>query len=143
MGIVFGQERVNQKSNEITAIPELLEALYIQGFLVSIDAMGCQKDIARKIIDKGGDYLLMVKGNQPGLLTQVSDAFVTAQREAMPRHEHIEKSHGRLVTQITWTVPATLPMVDTQEWPNCTTIAMVASLRQEGRVYFVADSEVK
>lgn len=132
LGIVFGQERVDQKSNEITAIPELLEALYVQGFLVSIDAMGCQKEIARKIIDKGGDYLLMVKGNQPGLLTQVSEAFVTAQRESMPRHEHIEKSHGRLVTQITWTAPATLAAVDTQQWPNCTTLAMVASLRQVG-----------
>lgn len=132
LGIVFGQERVDQKSNEITAIPELLETLYVQGFLVSIDAMGCQKEIARKIIDKGGDYLLMVKGNQPGLLTQVSEAFVTAQRESMPRHEHIEKSHGRLVTQITWTAPATLAAVDTQQWPNCTTLAMVASLRQVG-----------
>jgi predicted transposase YbfD/YdcC len=132
LGMVFGQARVEEKSNEITAIPELLEALYVQGFLVSIDAMGCQKAIARKIIDKGGDYLLMVKGNQPGLLTQVSEAFVTAQRESMPRHEHIEKSHGRLVTQITWTAPATWAAVDMQEWPNCTTIAMVASLRQVG-----------
>jgi predicted transposase YbfD/YdcC len=139
LGIVFGQERVDQKSNEITAIPELLEALYVQGFLVSIDApkevalgraMGCQKEIARKIIDKGGDYLLMVKGNQPGLLAQVSEAFVTEQRAQMPRFEHIEKSHGRLVTQLTWTAPAALAGVDTREWPNCTTIAMVASLRQ-------------
>lgn len=132
LGVVFGQERVNQKSNEITAIPELLEALYVKGFLVSIDAMGCQKEIARKIIDKGGDYLLMVKGNQPSLLTQVSDAFTTEQRVDLPRFEHIEKGHGRQVSQITWTAPATLAAVDTQEWPNCTTIAMLASLRQVG-----------
>ena len=132
LGIVFGQERVDQKSNEITAIPELLEALYVKGFLVSIDAMGCQKEIARKIIDKGGDYLLMVKGNQPGLLSQVGEAFVTEQREALPRFEHVEKSHGRQVSQITWTAPADLAAVDTREWPHCTTVAMVASLRQVG-----------
>lgn len=132
LGIVFGQERVDQKSNEITAIPELLEALYVKGFLVSIDAMGCQKEIARKIIDKGGDYLLMVKGNQPGLLARVSDAFTTEGRGDLPRFEYIEKSHGRQVTQITWTDPTRLAAVDTQEWPNCTTIAMVASLRQVG-----------
>jgi predicted transposase YbfD/YdcC len=130
LGIVFGQERVDQKSNEITAIPELLEALYVKGFLVSIDAMGCQKEIAKKIIDKGGDYLLMVKGNQPGLLEKVSDAFAEGKRADLPRFEHLEASHGRVVTQLTWTTPATA--VDTQEWPNCKTIAMVASLRQAG-----------
>lgn len=65
LGIVLGQEKVASKSNEITAIPELLEALYIKGFLVSIDAMGCQKSIARQITAKDGDYLLMIKGNPP------------------------------------------------------------------------------
>ena len=132
LGIVFGQERVEEKSNEITAIPELLEALYVKGFLVSIDAMGCQKDIARKIIDKGGDYLLMVKGNQPGLLQQVSDAFVEEQRAQMSCFEHLDDRHGRLVSQITWTAPAQQAAIDTQDWPNCRTLAMVASLRQVG-----------
>lgn len=93
LGIVFGQERVDQKST-------------LRASWSALMPWGARRDIARKIIDKGGDYLLMVKGNQPGLLTQVSEAFMTAQRESMPRHEHIEKSHGRLVTQITWTVPA-------------------------------------
>lgn len=71
LGLVLGQEKVASKSNEITAIPELLEALYLKGFLVSIDAMGCQKAIARLIIDKKADYLLVVKGNQPGLLQAI------------------------------------------------------------------------
>jgi predicted transposase YbfD/YdcC len=132
LGIVFGQERVEQKSNEITAIPELLEALYVKGFLVSIDAMGCQKEIARKIIDKGGDYLLMVKGNQPTLLEKVSAAFSTELRADMPRFEHLDTSHGRVVSQLTWTAPATQAAIDRQEWPQGTTIAMVASLRQVG-----------
>lgn len=68
LDIAFGLKRVEQKSNEIRTIPELLEVLYINGFLASIDAMGCQKVIARKIVAKGGDYLVMVKGKQPGLL---------------------------------------------------------------------------
>jgi len=132
LGIVFGQERVDEKSNEITAIPELLDALYVKGFLVSIDAMGCQKEIARKIIAKGGDYLLMVKGNQPGLLAQVSDAFSEGKRADLPHFAHLDTTHGRVVTQLTWTAPATLAAVDARDWPNCQTIALVASLRQAG-----------
>lgn len=132
LGIAFGQERVEQKSNEITAIPELLEALYIKGFLVSIDAMGCQKEIARKIVAKGGDYLLMVKGNQPGLLDKVSAAFTEGRHAGLPRFEHLDASHGRVVTQITWTAPAHAAAVNPEEWPNCKTVAMVASLRQVG-----------
>ena len=132
LGIAFGQERVEQKSNEITAIPELLEALYINGFLVSIDAMGCQKAIARKIVAKGGDYLLMVKGNQPGLLDNVSAVFTEGRHADLPRFEHLDTSHGRLVTQITWTATADAAAVNTEEWPNCKTVAMVASLRQVG-----------
>ncbi len=62
--LVLGQIKVNAKSNEITAIPELLELLEISGCLVTIDAMGCQRDIASKIVDKDADYLLAVKGNQ-------------------------------------------------------------------------------
>jgi len=149
LGIVFGQERVDQKSNEITAIPELLEALYVTGFLVSIDAMGCQKEIARKIIDKGGDYLLMVKGNQPGLLEKVRDAFSEAKRADLPRFEHLDATHGRVVTQLTWTAPAQLAAVNAQEWPDCKTIALVASLRQVGgktsdleQRYYIASREM-
>jgi len=132
LGIAFGQERVEQKSNEITAIPELLDALYINGFLVSIDAMGCQKEIARKIIAKGGDYLLMVKGNQPSLLDNVSAAFTEGRHSDLPRFEHLDASHGRVVSQITWTAPASAAAVDTADWPNCKTVAMVASLRRVG-----------
>lgn len=80
--LVLGQEKVASKSNEITAIPELLEALYLKDFLVSIDAMGYQKAIARLIIDKKADYLLAVKGSQPGLLQAIQDAFAD-QKEAV------------------------------------------------------------
>lgn len=149
LGIAFGQERVDEKSNEITAIPELLEALYVKGYLVSIDAMGCQKDIADKIVAKGGDYLLMVKGNQPSLLEQVSDAFVEGRRAELPRCEHMDSTHGRLVAQLTWTAPASATAINPAQWPDCKTVAMVASLRHEGgrtseveRRYYISSREM-
>jgi hypothetical protein len=66
-GIVLGQVKTSEKSNEMTAIPELLEWLDVRGAIVTIDAMGCPKAIAKKIIDKGGDYLLALTGNQSSL----------------------------------------------------------------------------
>ena len=149
LGIAFGQERVDQKSNEITAIPELLEALYIQGYLISIDAMGCQKAIASKIVAQGGGYLLMVKGNQPSLLAEVSAVFAEGKHSELPRFEHLDATHGRVVTQITWTAPATAAAVDLGDWPRCKTVAMVASLRQVGgktsdleRRYYISSREM-
>ena len=77
-GVVLGQEKTDEKSNEITAIPALLETLSIKGCLVTIDAMGCQKAIAEKIVAKGADYLLSLKGNQGHFHSDVSDFFETA-----------------------------------------------------------------
>ena len=73
--IVLGQVKVSEKSNEITAIPRLLELLVLKGCIVTIDVMGCQKEIAAKIIEKEADYLLALKGNQGSLLEQVEDSF--------------------------------------------------------------------
>jgi predicted transposase YbfD/YdcC len=90
LGIVLGQEKVASKSNEITAIPELLKALYIHGLLVTIDAMGCQKNIARQITDQGGDYLLAVKGNQPTLLDAIETEFIDqSPSEEVDRHRQV------------------------------------------------------
>lgn len=130
LGLVLGQEKVAGKSNEITAIPVLLDALYLKGFLVSIDAMGCQKDIASRIIAKGGDYLLAVKGNQPKLLERIQSVFIDRREELIP-HEHTEKSHGRVVAQLTRTLAAE-NIVDTNDWPKCKTIGLVDSFRVVG-----------
>ena len=70
-GLTLGQVKTEEKSNEITAIPELLELLEVKGCIVTIDAMGCQKKIAAKIVDEGADYILALKGNQ-GTLTHIS-----------------------------------------------------------------------
>ena len=106
LGLVLGQEKVSAKSNEITAIPELLDALYVKGFLVSIDAMGCQRAIAEKIIARGADYLLAVKGNQPNLHQAIQDAFID-RKDQIVHAEQLEQGHGRLVTQRCSVLPAT------------------------------------
>ena len=132
LGLVLGQEKVASKSNEITAIPELLKALYIQGLLVTIDAMGCQKNIARQITDQGGDYLLAVKGNQPTLLEAIETEFINrSPSEAVDRHRQARKSHGRIVGQIASVLPAQ-GIVDPVDWPQCQTIGLVDSLRKVG-----------
>jgi predicted transposase YbfD/YdcC len=128
LGLVLGQEKVASKSNEITAIPELLDALYLKGFLISIDAMGCQKAIARQIVGKKADYLLAVKGNQPGLLQAIQDAFVD-QKEAVMHIGDIDTGHGRIVAQRCSVLPAA-GIVFEADWPACAVIARIDSLRQ-------------
>jgi predicted transposase YbfD/YdcC len=98
--LCLGQVAVNEKSNEITAIPKLLEMLELKGALVTIDAMGCQKKVAAKIIEAGGDYLLPVKGNQEKLKGQIEMTFAFAEAlefEGMESdyYETFERGHGR------------------------------------------------
>jgi predicted transposase YbfD/YdcC len=100
----LGQVAVAEKSNEITAIPKLLELLDIHGALVTMDAMGCQKEIAAQIVEGGGDYVLTVKENQPTLLAEIQDCFQKAvdQDCAGPQHDEYlseERGHGREETR--------------------------------------------
>lgn len=95
--VCLGQQVVDQKSNEITAIPELLELLCVQGCLVSIDAMGCQQAIAEKIVKKEANYLLAVKLNQKGLHEQIEKVFdLTALHD---QQSHYDTGHGRVETR--------------------------------------------
>ena len=150
-GIVLGQVKTSEKSNEITAIPELLEWLDVRGAIVTIDAMGCQKAIAEKIIDKGGDYLLALKGNQSSLHEDVRLHFEQPAPTSlirMTRAETVDKGHGRieirqcrLSTDIDW-LRARHP-----EWKNMSGIVAIDSERligdttaQETR-YFISSSQ--
>ena len=104
-GLVLAQTTVNEKSNEITAIPELLEILDIKGSIITIDAMGCQKDIARKIIDKKGDYVLGLKGNQSSLESEVKKVFEGIKKPRFSEINktedcNIDKDHGRIEIRI-------------------------------------------
>jgi predicted transposase YbfD/YdcC len=106
-GITLGQIAVDSKSNEITAIPELLQLLDLNGAIVSIDAMGCQREIAAEIAQGGGDYVLQVKGNQPTLQEAIEESFSEADqadktdgtRSKARRRTTQEKSRGRLETR--------------------------------------------
>ena len=145
LGLVLGQEKVADKSNEITAIPALLEALAIQGCLVSIDAMGTQREIARAIRALGADYLLAVKGNQPTLHQALEEAFV-GQWENV--HNLVQAGHGRQVFQIYRTL-ANTGEVDTATWADCTVLGRVDSVRVVGGQqspletrYYIASGEL-
>ena len=149
LGVVLGQEKVASKSNEITAIPELLKALHIHGLLVSIDAMGCQKNIAGQITDQEGDYLLAVKENQPKLLEAIKTEFIDQYpSEEVDRHRQVLTSHGRIVGQIASVLPAE-GVVNLADWPKCKTIGLIDSLRKVGdqesdleRRYYISSREL-
>ncbi len=94
--LVLGQEAVDEKSNEVTAIPALLQRLDLTGALVSIDAMGCNPTVAEAIIQAGADYLLAVKDNQPTLHSEIESYFATAPAQELTTDQTLDKGHGRL-----------------------------------------------
>lgn len=125
--LCLGQQLTDSKSNEITAIPELLDALAIKGCMVSIDAMGCQKDIAVKIRDKQADYLLAVKLNQKGLHEQIEKVFDLT--EIASKNTDINVGHGRVETRIC-SVINDLTFLDGKEcWPDLRAITRIESER--------------
>jgi predicted transposase YbfD/YdcC len=132
----LGQVVVHEKSNEITAIPELLRLLEISGALVTIDAMGCQKEIAAQIRQGDGDYVLAVKRNQPTLYEQVDQAIDEAlERDAQDLDEYqtVESGHGRQETR-TYTVVAAPETVDPEgQWPDLSAVGMAIAERVDSR----------
>ncbi len=105
--LVLAQQKVDDKSNEITAIPALLEILVLEGCLVTIDAMGCQRCIAEKIVEAKGDYLLSVKGNQEVLLDDITEAFthgkiVDQYIEKGIDHGRVESRTTSVITDLSW-----------------------------------------
>jgi predicted transposase YbfD/YdcC len=107
--LVLGQQKVAEKSNEITSIPELLHLLDVSGCIVTIDAMGCQTEIAEQIIEQNADYLLTVKGNQPHLHEDMAFFFKLAQQNEFRKVEHsyartVNKGHGRIEIRHCWVI---------------------------------------
>jgi len=130
----LGQVAVDTKSNEITAIPLLLELLDLKGALVTIDAMGCQKAIAQKIIDQGGDYILTVKENQEHLLDDIQQALEEAFDSDFAGFEHDtyetrERGHGRDEYRCYTVLHSTAGLRQAEAWTNLTTIGMCYSER--------------
>jgi predicted transposase YbfD/YdcC len=126
-GLVLGQRKVDEKSNEITAIPKLLAALELTGTVVTIDAMGCQREIARQIIAKKADYVLAVKDNQGLLAEQVRDSFLLLESDAVA--ENVDCGHGR-VEQRKCSVIADLSLIEkASEWASLQGLVRIESER--------------
>ena len=132
--VVLGQIKTAEKSNEITAIPELLNLLDIKGKLITTDAMGCQKDIARKINDQGGNYLFAVKGNQRRLQQAFEDEFPLKEINN-PKYDSYattEKCHGRKETRLHVVSDIPNKLIDfTFEWKGLKKLCIATSFRKE------------
>jgi predicted transposase YbfD/YdcC len=133
------QKATENKSNEITAFPALLKLLDISGCLVTIDAAGCQKEIAQQIMEQEGDYVLALKGNQSSLHERVKDNFAHWQQEkwqipfAYRYHQTLSKGHGRIETRRCWVVDgADFVDIDNQ-WKGLRSIVLVESERRAGQ----------
>ena len=135
--LVLGQAKVADKSNEIVAIPELLDLLTIKGAVVTIDAIGCQRDIARKIIDKKADYVLGLKGNQGTLRNDVELLFAEQMARdfadiSVTRHRTVEKSHGRIETRSVTATHDIDWLTKAHRWPGLQSIVRVDTVRELG-----------
>jgi predicted transposase YbfD/YdcC len=135
--LVLGQVKVAEKSNEIIAIPKLLEMLSIEGATVTIDAMGCQRDIAQAILDGKGNYALALKGNQ-GTLCEDVEVFVAEQKAngfkdtTVSRHETIDGDHGRIETRTTTVIHDVAWLQERHKWPGLQGVIIVESRREIG-----------
>jgi len=148
--LVLGQVKVAEKANEIVAIPHLLDMLAIEGAIITIDAMGCQRDISKKIIDKKADYVLTLKGNQGSLRDDV-DLFVAEQKAndfkdtVVSRDQTVDADHDRIETRTTTVIHDVEWLQDRHAWPGLNGLVIIDSLRdidgkteQETRVYITS-----
>jgi predicted transposase YbfD/YdcC len=138
--LVLAQVKVEDKSNEITALPELLKCLAVAGCIVTIDAIGCQREIAQQIVEQGADYVLALKANQGTLHQEAVDTFQQAKEEgfAAVRHDYYEsanKGHGRQEERRHWVVddPEVMTWLNQKRgWPSLAAVGMVEAVRQTG-----------
>ncbi|MDQ1250650.1 MAG: hypothetical protein QG597_5029 [Actinomycetota bacterium] len=161
-GLALGQVKVDGKSNEITALPQLLKALDVSGCTVTIDAMGCQREIARQIREQQGHYVLALKGNQEGLHESVkllfddalAHGFYAKDPNRRIEHDHyrsIEKDHGRIETRNCWVISGrhVAELTQAGKWSGLKSVVLVQSERKVGekvsteRRYFITSHEGK
>jgi predicted transposase YbfD/YdcC len=134
-GVVLGQVKTEEKSNEITAIPELLKLLEVSGCIVTIDAMGCQREIVKQIQEQGGDYVISLKGNQETLHQEVKDYMDWGERSGFEDIEHdycetLEKGHGRIEERRCWVAGDLEWLTKYKEWKGLRSVIMVEAERE-------------
>ncbi len=148
-GLVLGQVKTEAKSNEITAIPEPLKVLDVKGAVVTIDAMGCQKEIAKQIVDQGADYVFSLKGNQGNLHKEVQLLFEDAKKDGFKDLSHdsfatVDGDHGRIETRRYTTVADVDWFEEKGKWAKLSSFGMIESEREvDGNVtketrYFIS-----
>lgn len=139
-GLVLGQVKTSEKSNEIKAIPELLELLSLKDVVVTIDAMGCQRAIAEQITALGGHYVLAVKENQPTLHSDIVGFFEDSDRKTWPldekapvvdEHRMVDADHGRIEQRICRMSRELSWMQSAQDWKGLVAIARIEAIRED------------
>ena len=150
-GLSIGQLKVGEKTNEIKEIPKLLKELEITDCVITIDAIGCQKQIAKQIIDQKGHYCLAVKTNQAILYEEIKEYFSYAEKEEAKKlstYETLEKNHGRIEKRKYWISSDIGYLTGKEKWKNLKTIGKVESIREmdekrsfETR-YYILDQEM-
>jgi len=132
-GLLLGQRKVRDKSNEITVVPELLQVLELAGCIVTADAMHCQKNIAKEIIEADADYVLALKGNQGTAFAEVKaflDDAVSRADQTLVFLETVEKGHGRLETRRYWQTEKIAWYADQGQWEALRSVGLVESVRE-------------
>jgi predicted transposase YbfD/YdcC len=137
-GVLLGQRKIDEKSNEITAVPELLKLLFIKGCIVTVDALNCQKDITQTVIERKADYVFALKANHPQLHQDVIDWFDWAKQRDFRDvthdfHQTVNKGHGRLEIRRCWAIhdPLALESMGYYEgWAGLQTVVMVERERR-------------
>ncbi|MGJ3238005.1 MAG: ISAs1 family transposase [Anaerolineae bacterium] len=137
-GVVLGQRKVGNKTNEITAIPKLLRLLNVTGYLVTIDAMGCQTAISQAIRDEKADYLLCVKDNQSNLRQDIEDRFVHGDQQnfqnmTMNDHETVSKTSGRVEIRRCWAISDPLAMEHIRHYDGWADLQTLVRVQRETR----------
>lgn len=136
-GVVLGQLKTEEKSNEITAIPKLLGMLDIKGCTVTIDAMGCQREIAKQIVNQGGNYVLALKGNQGGLYEDVQlymDSLIAQELKNKPIEttHTLDKGHGRIEERHYWVTDAIDWLSQKKDWEGLKSVGVIEATRYIG-----------
>lgn len=130
--LVLGQIATDAKSNEITAVPKLLEMLSLKGCIVTVDALNCQREIARQIVDQGGDYALALKGNQGTLHDDVRRFLDDPASEKVTAEPAVEGDHGRIETRIATVSTAIDWLQEDHQWPGLKAIGKIVRTRETG-----------
>lgn len=130
--LVIGQVKADEKSNEITAIPGLLDMLYVKGAIVTIDAAGCQKKVVKKILKRGADYVISLKGNQSTMHDEIRTFMQDpAFRKKFKKAKTVDKGHGRVETRTCWQTDDIAWFEDRGKWAGLRSVCMVESVVYE------------